>query len=85
MVSDGTGWTAAHPVKAALGWFEHFLGDRGCPVNSHLFSGVILPWQSSKKACKLWGAPITLAVAAYTLDELKLLNLQLSRMMGLYL
>ncbi|XP_020092026.1 probable pyruvate, phosphate dikinase regulatory protein, chloroplastic isoform X2 [Ananas comosus] len=40
MVSDGTGWTAEHSVNAALGQFEHCLIDRGCPVNTHLFSGV---------------------------------------------
>ncbi|KAG5246795.1 pyruvate, phosphate dikinase regulatory protein [Salix suchowensis] len=40
MVSDGTGWTAEHSVNAALGQFEHCLVDRGCPVNTHLFSGV---------------------------------------------
>lgn len=42
MVSDGTGWTAEHSVNAALGQFEHCLVDRGCPVNTHLFSGVSL-------------------------------------------
>lgn len=42
MVSDGTGWTAEHSVNAALGQFEHCLVDRGCPVNTHLFSGVIM-------------------------------------------
>ena len=41
MVSDGTGWTAEHSVNAALGQFEHCLVDRGCPVNTHLFSGGI--------------------------------------------
>ena len=40
MVSDGTGWTAEHCVNAALGQFEHCLIDRGCPVNTHLFSQV---------------------------------------------
>ncbi|KAJ6737989.1 PYRUVATE PHOSPHATE DIKINASE REGULATORY PROTEIN 1 CHLOROPLASTIC [Salix koriyanagi] len=40
MVSDGTGWTAEHSVNAALGQFEHCLVDRGCPVNTHLFSGI---------------------------------------------
>lgn len=40
MVSDGTGWTAEHSVNAALGQFEHCLVDRGCPINTHLFSGV---------------------------------------------
>ncbi|XP_057961966.1 probable pyruvate, phosphate dikinase regulatory protein, chloroplastic [Malania oleifera] len=40
MVSDGTGWTAEHTVNAALGQFEHCLVDRGCPVNTHLFSGI---------------------------------------------
>lgn len=40
MVSDGTGWTAEHSVNAALGQFDHCLVDRGCPVNTHLFSGV---------------------------------------------
>ncbi|CAO1941794.1 unnamed protein product [Urochloa humidicola] len=44
MVSDGTGWTAEHAVEAALGQFENCLVDRGCAVNTHLFSGVsILP------------------------------------------
>ncbi|XP_024987905.1 probable pyruvate, phosphate dikinase regulatory protein, chloroplastic [Cynara cardunculus var. scolymus] len=40
MVSDGTGWTAEHSVNAALGQFEHCLVDHGCPVNTHLFSGI---------------------------------------------
>ncbi|CAI9292608.1 unnamed protein product [Lactuca saligna] len=40
MVSDGTGWTAEHSVNAALGQFEHCLVDRGCPVLTHLFSGI---------------------------------------------
>ena len=40
MVSDGTGWTVEHSVGAALGQFEHCLVDRGCSVNTHLFSGV---------------------------------------------
>lgn len=40
MVSDGTGWTAEHSVNAALGQFEFCLVDRGCSVNTHLFSGV---------------------------------------------
>ncbi|XP_058092557.1 pyruvate, phosphate dikinase regulatory protein 1, chloroplastic-like [Magnolia sinica] len=40
MVSDGTGWTAEHSVNAALGQFEFCLADRGCAVNTHLFSGV---------------------------------------------
>lgn len=40
MVSDGTGWTAEHSVNAALGQFEHCLVDRGCSVNTHLFSGI---------------------------------------------
>ncbi|XP_057498802.1 probable pyruvate, phosphate dikinase regulatory protein, chloroplastic [Actinidia eriantha] len=40
MVSDGTGWTAEHSVNAALGQFDHCLVDRGCPVNTHLFSGI---------------------------------------------
>ncbi|KAF9588079.1 hypothetical protein IFM89_007320 [Coptis chinensis] len=40
MVSDGTGWTAEHSVNAALGQFEHCLIDRGCSVNTHLFSGI---------------------------------------------
>ncbi|KAH0459098.1 hypothetical protein IEQ34_011912 [Dendrobium chrysotoxum] len=39
MVSDGTGWTAEHSVNAALGQFEHCLVDRGCPINTQLFSG----------------------------------------------
>ncbi|GAB2301109.1 hypothetical protein Dimus_035142 [Dionaea muscipula] len=40
MVSDGTGWTVEHSVNAALGQFEHCFVDRGCPVNTHLFSGI---------------------------------------------
>ncbi|XP_043689402.1 probable pyruvate, phosphate dikinase regulatory protein, chloroplastic [Telopea speciosissima] len=40
MVSDGTGWTAEHSVIAALGQFEYCLVDRGCPVQTHLFSGI---------------------------------------------
>ncbi|KAG0479234.1 hypothetical protein HPP92_010092 [Vanilla planifolia] len=40
MVSDGTGSTAENSVNAALGQFEHCLVDRGCPVSTHLFSGV---------------------------------------------
>lgn len=40
MVSDGTGWTAEHSVNAALGQFEHCLVNRGCSVNTHLFSGI---------------------------------------------
>ncbi|KAH0901787.1 hypothetical protein HID58_041290 [Brassica napus] len=39
IVSDGTGWTAEHAVNAALGQFDYCLVDRGCPVNTHLFSG----------------------------------------------
>ncbi|KAL6990825.1 Pyruvate, phosphate dikinase regulatory protein 1, chloroplastic [Sarracenia purpurea var. burkii] len=40
MVSDGTGWTAEHAVNAALGQFDYCLIDRGCPVNTHLFSAI---------------------------------------------
>uniref|UniRef100_A0A7C8YY06 Protein-serine/threonine phosphatase n=1 Tax=Opuntia streptacantha TaxID=393608 RepID=A0A7C8YY06_OPUST len=40
IVSDGTGWTAEHAVSAALGQFEHCLVDRGCPMSTHLFSGI---------------------------------------------
>jgi hypothetical protein len=40
IVSDGTGWTAEHSVNAALGQFEHCFVDRGCAVNTHLFSMV---------------------------------------------
>lgn len=40
MVSDGTGWTAEHTVTAALGQFDYCLVDRGCPVSTHLFSGI---------------------------------------------
>nr|AIR93789.1 pyruvate orthophosphate dikinase regulatory protein [Kalanchoe fedtschenkoi] len=40
VVSDGTGWTAEHAVNAALGQFDYCLVDRGCPVNTHLFSGI---------------------------------------------
>ena len=41
IVSDGTGWTAEHCVNAALGQFDYCLVDHGCPVSTHLFSGVI--------------------------------------------
>ncbi|KAE9618616.1 putative transferase [Lupinus albus] len=40
IVSDGTGWTAEHCVNAALGQFDYCLVDHGCPVNTHLFSGI---------------------------------------------
>ncbi|RDX61355.1 putative pyruvate, phosphate dikinase regulatory protein, chloroplastic [Mucuna pruriens] len=40
MVSDGTGWTAEHCVNAALGQFDYCLIDSGCPVSTHLFSGI---------------------------------------------
>ncbi|KAJ0239411.1 Pyruvate [Hirschfeldia incana] len=40
IVSDGTGWTAEHAVNAALGQFDYCLVDRGCPVSTHLFSGI---------------------------------------------
>lgn len=40
IVSDGTGWTAEHCVNAALGQFDYCLVDHGCPVSTHLFSGV---------------------------------------------
>ncbi|KAI4298638.1 hypothetical protein L6164_032172 [Bauhinia variegata] len=40
MVSDGTGWTVEHLVSAALGQFDYCFVDRGCPVNTHLFSGI---------------------------------------------
>lgn len=40
LVSDGTGWTAEHSVHAALGQFEDRWVNRGCPVNTHLFSWV---------------------------------------------
>uniref|UniRef100_A0A1J3EKA9 Pyruvate, phosphate dikinase regulatory protein 1, chloroplastic n=1 Tax=Noccaea caerulescens TaxID=107243 RepID=A0A1J3EKA9_NOCCA len=40
IVSDGTGWTAEHAVNAALGQFDYCLVDRGCPVNTYLFSGI---------------------------------------------
>jgi [pyruvate, phosphate dikinase]-phosphate phosphotransferase / [pyruvate, phosphate dikinase] kinase len=40
MVSDGTGETAEHAVRAALGQFEDCLVDHKCSVNTHLFSGV---------------------------------------------
>ncbi|KAL2324349.1 hypothetical protein Fmac_023407 [Flemingia macrophylla] len=40
MVSDGTGWTAEQCVNAALGQFDYCLVDRGCPVSTHLFSGI---------------------------------------------
>ncbi|TKY51096.1 Pyruvate, phosphate dikinase regulatory protein 1 [Spatholobus suberectus] len=40
IVSDGTGWTAEHCVSAALGQFDYCLVDRGCPVSTHLFSGI---------------------------------------------
>lgn len=40
IVSDGTGWTAEHCVNAALGQFDYCLVDRGCPVSTHMFSGI---------------------------------------------
>ncbi|WJX14794.1 Pyruvate, phosphate dikinase regulatory protein, chloroplastic [Trifolium repens] len=40
IVSDGTGWTAEHCVNAALGQFDYCLVDRGCPVCTHMFSGI---------------------------------------------
>ncbi|KAJ0808640.1 putative transferase [Helianthus annuus] len=40
MVSDGSGRTAEHSVTAALGQFEHFFVDGGCPVYTRLFSGI---------------------------------------------
>ncbi|KAL4562481.1 hypothetical protein LXL04_034687 [Taraxacum kok-saghyz] len=40
MVSDGSGRTAEHSVNAALGQFEHFIVDHGCPVHTRLFSGI---------------------------------------------
>ena len=40
MISNKTGSTAEHSVNTALGQFEHYLVDRGCPVNTHLFSRV---------------------------------------------
>ncbi|KAL8208844.1 hypothetical protein R6Q57_004152 [Mikania cordata] len=40
LVSDGSGRTAEHSVTAALGQFEHFLIDGGCPVYTRLFSGI---------------------------------------------
>lgn len=46
IVSDGTGWTAEHAVNAALGQFDYCLVDRGCPVNTHLFSGVFSSFPS---------------------------------------
>jgi hypothetical protein len=42
MVSDGTGWTAEHSVYATLVQLQHCHGNRGSPVNTHLFSGVFL-------------------------------------------
>lgn len=50
MVSDGTGWTAEHSVNAALGQFQHCLVDRGCPVNTHIFSGVSTSFLISHEA-----------------------------------
>ena len=40
MISNKTGWTVEHSVNTALGQFEHYLVDRGCPINTLLFSGV---------------------------------------------
>ncbi|GJN32538.1 hypothetical protein PR202_gb21052 [Eleusine coracana subsp. coracana] len=50
LVSDGTGETAEHSVKAALGQFEHCLVDQRCTVNTHLFSGVSI----SSRPLSLW-------------------------------
>lgn len=53
MVSDGTGWTAEHSVNAALGQFDHCLVDRGCPVNTHLFSGVTMSFSFPSTLARL--------------------------------
>ena len=64
LVSDGTGWTAEHSVNAALGQFEDRLVNRGCSVNTHLFSWVLKhlkshPFLKKKKLkwdlCFFWG------------------------------
>ncbi|KAK7857352.1 pyruvate [Quercus suber] len=49
MISNGTGWTAKHSVNAVLGQFEHCLVDRGCPVNTHMFS------KSQHMQLRKWG------------------------------
>jgi [pyruvate, phosphate dikinase]-phosphate phosphotransferase / [pyruvate, phosphate dikinase] kinase len=58
MVSDGTGETAEHAVRAALGQFEHYLVDHKCAVNTHLFSGVNISrhhfvWLSWQMLCSV--------------------------------
>ncbi|KAJ0983156.1 hypothetical protein J5N97_011411 [Dioscorea zingiberensis] len=73
MVSDGTGWTAEHSVNAALGQFEHCLVDRGCAVNTHLFSMVRFssPPQT-REAIKLFSEMLTLGLTpdSYTVSAL---------------
>ncbi|KAH0458647.1 hypothetical protein IEQ34_011461 [Dendrobium chrysotoxum] len=51
MVSDGTGWTAEHSVNTALGQFEHCLVDRGCPINTQLFSGISMIGGQTQNPC----------------------------------
>lgn len=66
MVSDGTGWTAEHSVTAALGQFDHCLVDRGCPVSTHLFSGIDDP---EKLMAILKQAAKEGAIVVYTLAD----------------
>ncbi|KAL4201476.1 hypothetical protein AMTRI_Chr02g216320 [Amborella trichopoda] len=71
MVSDGTGWTAEHSVTAALGQFEHCLVDRGCPVNTHLFSGIddLHPLMEIIKQAAREGALVLYTLADSSLAE----------------
>ncbi|PON39430.1 Bifunctional kinase-pyrophosphorylase [Parasponia andersonii] len=71
MVSDGTGWTAEHSVNAALGQFEHCLVDRGCPVHTHLFSGIddVEPLMEIVKQAAKEGAMVVYTLADPSMAE----------------
>ncbi|KAF3451666.1 hypothetical protein FNV43_RR07762 [Rhamnella rubrinervis] len=71
MVSDGTGWTVEHSVNAALGQFEHCLVDRGCPVNTHLFSGIedVEPLMEIVKQAAKEGAIVVYTLADPSMAE----------------
>ncbi|KAM6585152.1 hypothetical protein CsatB_012154 [Cannabis sativa] len=71
MISDGTGWTAEHSVSAALGQFEHCLVDRGCPVQTHLFSGIddVEPLMEIVKQAAKEGAMVVYTLADPSMAE----------------
>uniref|UniRef100_A0A803NZ27 Uncharacterized protein n=1 Tax=Cannabis sativa TaxID=3483 RepID=A0A803NZ27_CANSA len=71
MISDGTGWTAEHSVGAALGQFEHCLVDRGCPVQTHLFSGIddVEPLMEIVKQAAKEGAMVVYTLADPSMAE----------------